>query len=232
MNCDYPPPSQSVLGRDEEWWMCLAQQNGMEVMAIFNLPWRNEPPPPRNKGSIRPYQGLIGYFWGGTSEGLKTPSIRPKGSGRRLRLRGQLRPRAPVVVSPPLAGVRAATSVWVPSWLSLTVASAVVARRTRKSATLPALCGCICRQGNWVRRAYFQRGGKTDGEEETSQEIAIRGIDGEDIDPAHINLDALSAATGIPANALHVHHDKHHESSQHEATSKTQRKGPSYPGVW
>ena len=93
----------------------------MEVMAIFNLPWRNEPPPPRNKGSIRPYQGLIGYFWGGTSEGVKTPSIRLKGSGRSLRLRGQLRPRAPVVVSPPLAGVRAATSVWVPSWLSLTV---------------------------------------------------------------------------------------------------------------
>ena len=121
----------------------------------FNLPWRNEPPPPRNKGSIRPYQGLIGYFWGGTSEGVKTPSIRLKGSGRRLRLRGQLRPRAPVVVSPPLAGVRAATSVWVPSWLSLTVASAVVARESLRRF-LPCAAAFAGRETEFVEHTFSE----------------------------------------------------------------------------
>ena len=90
MNCDYPPPSQSFLGRDEEWWMCLAQQNGMEVMVIFNLPRRNESPPPRNKGLIRPYQekpmvnkpakNKAGHFWRGYVRGGRLKNAIKKAS--------------------------------------------------------------------------------------------------------------------------------------------------------
>ena len=70
--------------------MCLAQQNGMEVMAIFNLPWRNEPPPLRNKGLIRPYQGKpmvnkpaknkAGHFWRGYVRGGRLKNAIKKAS--------------------------------------------------------------------------------------------------------------------------------------------------------